>query len=230
MALKYVHKSTEGNDASPLHIIPLLHTLFAPKSVVDVGCGIGRWLQELKNSGIDDVTGIDGFHLNKDLFLLDQKDLLQFDLENSFEVKRTFDLAISLEVAEHISEKNAGLFVQSLTRLSNTILFSASIPGQGGQNHINEQWPSYWQKKFKEAGFTFYDIIRPQIWWNRDIKSYYRQNMFIASNQHIAIDPDLKVLDTVHPDLLVTKAEKYFTKAHGLRGMLKLWKRQPREF
>lgn len=227
MSKKYVHKSTDKNDASPSHIIPLLQTLFDPKSVVDVGCGIGRWLQEFKNSGIDDAVGIDGFHLNKDLYLLDQKDLLQFDLENTFKVDRTFDLAISLEVAEHISEKNAGLFVQSLTRLSNTILFSASIPGQGGQNHINEQWPSYWQKKFKEVGFTFYDIIRPQIWWNREIKSYYRQNMFIVSNQHIAIDPDLKVLDTVHPDLLVAKAEKYFTKAHGLRGMLKLWKRQP---
>ena len=224
MGIKYIHKSTDKNDASPTHIVPLLQTLFNPKSVVDVGCGIGRWLQECKNAGIDDAMGIDGFHLNKDLYLLDQKNLMQFDFEKKFELKRTFDLAISLEVAEHISEKNANLFVQSLTSLSTTILFSAAIPGQGGQNHINEQWPSYWQQMFKQFGYSFNDIIRPQIWWNRDIKSYYRQNMFIVSNKPIMVDPDLNILDAVHPDLLVAKADKYFTKAFGLSKMLKLWK------
>lgn len=224
MKSKYLHKSKDHTDHSAGIVVPLILDLFNPKSVVDVGCGIGQWLVEFKNQGIEDVIGIDGFHLNKSLFLPDQNNLMQFDLEKKFDAGRTFDLAISLEVAEHISAENADVFVHSLTRLSHTILFSAAIPGQGGQNHINEQWPSYWQQKFKAFGYSFYDTIRPKIWWNREIKSYYRQNMFIVSNRPISIDPELPVIDTVHPDLLNDKADKYITGAWGLNKMLKLWK------
>jgi SAM-dependent methyltransferase len=224
MSSKYVHKATDQNEASPTQIIPILKSLFDLKTVADVGCGVGHWLAAFKQHDINDVLGIDGFHLNKSLFLLDQNNLRQFDLEKSIAVERTFDLVISLEVAEHISAENASVFVESLTKLSDTILFSAAIPGQGGQNHINEQWPSYWQQKFKVFGYSFYDIIRPKIWWNRDIKSYYRQNLFIVSNKAIAIDPDLPVLDTVHPDLLNDKAKKFRTGALGLRKTLKKWK------
>lgn len=226
MKSKYIHKHSDKTDISPSQIIPILKTLFGPESAVDIGCGVGHWLQQFRTHGVEDVLGIDGFHLAKGLFLLDQKNLLQVDLEKQFEVGRTFDLAICLEVAEHISSENASVFVHSLTKLSHTILFSAAIPGQGGQNHINEQWPSYWQKMFRELGYTFYDIIRPRIWWNREIKSYYRQNMFIVSNRPITVDPDLSVLDAVHPDLLNDKADKYVTGALGLSKMLSLWKKK----
>lgn len=225
MKSKYIHKSKDHTDHSSLKVVPLLINLFNPKSVVDVGCGIGHWLEEFNKQGIESVVGIDGLHLNKSLFLCNQENLLQFDLEKKFETGRTFDLAISLEVAEHISDQNADVFIESLISLSHTILFSAAIPGQGGQNHINEQWPSYWQQKFRKYGYTFYDIIRPKIWWDQDIKSFYRQNMFIVSKNQITEDPDQNVLDTVHPDLLVGKAKKYITKGFGLNPMLKLWKK-----
>jgi SAM-dependent methyltransferase len=226
MGSKYIHKITDKAELSPYQIIPLIKTMINPKSIVDVGCGVGHWLAAFKSYEIEDLLGIDGFHLKKELFVLDQKCLLQFDLEKKFEVDRTFDLAISLEVAEHISEKNASKFIESLTRLSDTILFSAAIPGQGGQNHVNEQWPSYWQKKFKDFGYSFFDNIRPKIWWNTGIKAYYRQNMFIVSSKSITIEPDLPVLDTVHPELLLNKVDKYLTGAFGLNKMLKIWKKK----
>lgn len=56
---------------------------------------------------------------------------------------RRFDLAMTIEVAEHLTPVRADSFVEDLTRLSDVVLFSAAIPAQGGINHVNEQWQSY---------------------------------------------------------------------------------------
>lgn len=224
MKSKYIHKLNNEADTSASEMVPILFTLFQPKSVVDVGCGVGHWLMECSQNGISELLGIDGLHLTTSLFMPDKQNLLQTDLEKPFQLNRTFDLVICLEVAEHLAENTADTFIRSLVQLGDTIIFSAAIPGQGGQNHINEQWPSYWQQKFEANGFGFYDIIRPRIWWNPKINAYYRQNMFIASRQIIPFDYSLPVLDVVHPDLLIQKADKYATGALGLHKTLKKWK------
>ena len=45
--------------------------------------------------------------------------------------------------------------VATITKHGDAVLFSAAIPGQGGQDHLNEQWPEYWQKKFEVNGYYF---------------------------------------------------------------------------
>src|SRR5579862_3100091 len=65
-------------------------------------------------------------------------------LDRPFNLGRSFDLAMSFEVAEHLPPDAAKGFVDSLTRLAPLVLFSAAIPFQGGVGHINEQWPEYW--------------------------------------------------------------------------------------
>lgn len=225
MRKKYAHRLTESIDTSPAELVPFFCSMLKSKSVVDVGCGLGHWLIEFSKNGVDDITGIDGNHLDKSLYLPALETLIVTDLENPFSLKRTFDLAICFEVAEHLSENTAGQFIQSLTNLSDNILFSAAIPGQGGQNHINEQWPTYWQKKFEANGFYFLDVIRPKIWWNQNIKPYYRQNIFLATRndfQNIGYTP---VIDAVHPDFLIAKVNKYFTGANGLNKTIKKWKK-----
>jgi hypothetical protein len=59
-----------------------------------------------------------------------------------------FDLAICLEIAEHLPESCADALIKFLSELAPAVLFGAAIPGQGGVNHINEQWQSYWVAKF----------------------------------------------------------------------------------
>ena len=66
----------------------------------------------------------------------------QRDLAQPLQIDRRFDLALSLEVAEHLPPECGSEFVQTLTDLSSVILFSAAIPFQGGTDHLNEQWPS----------------------------------------------------------------------------------------
>jgi hypothetical protein len=96
-----------------------------------------------------------------------------------------FDLAVCLEVAEHLSSDCAWPFVASLTGLSDKVLFSAAIPGQGGAEHVNEQWPSYWQALFQERGYLMIDCLREQLWDNSEVQAYYRQNLFLCVRQEV---------------------------------------------
>ena len=94
-----------------------------------------------------------------------------------------FDLVISLEVAEHLSIERERSFVKDLTLLSDVILFSAAIPGQGGEGHINERYLSEWCLLFGEIGYEAYDIVRPRIWNDASIPWWYRQNIMLFINR-----------------------------------------------
>ena len=71
--------------------------------------------------------------------LTDPAKFTAVDLRDSFAIGRTFDLAISLEVAEHPPEEFAEPLVERLVTAAPFVLFSAAIPEQGGIHHVNEQ-------------------------------------------------------------------------------------------
>jgi hypothetical protein len=126
-----------------------------------------------------------------------------------------YDLAISLEVAEHLHEKAADNFFRQLTRLSDRILFSAAIPGQGGLHHLNERSPGYWAEKFRDCGFTQLDILRPRFWDDDRIAWWYRQNFFLyenrirkASDEEISLEHSFDAAHLVHPNAFRQKAEE----------------------
>ena len=124
------------------------------KSVVDVGCGDGSWLFVLQEDyGKDDILGIDGPWIHEDQLNIPKECFLRAPLDESLPIDRKFDMAISLEVAEHLPEARAEGFVEDLTRLAPLVLFSAAVPGQGGTNHVNEQWQDYWIALFGARGF-----------------------------------------------------------------------------
>lgn len=113
---------------------------------------------------------------------------------------------ISLEVAEHLSPRAADTFVASLVSLGDIVVFSAAIPGQGGQNHINEQRHDCWQEKFQKHNFHFYDVLRPIFWNNENVDWWYRQNMFVVIKEGVAhsFNPVQQILRIIHPGLLDT--------------------------
>ena len=218
MKKKYLHTANDIIDTSPSVLVPVIIKLFTPESLIDVGCGIGNWLKEFEKNNVKDLFGIDGTHLDKSLFLLETDKLSLIDLEKPFTLKRKFDVAISLEVAEHLNEIAADNFVKSLCSLSEIVVFSAAVPGQGGQNHINEQWPSYWKKKFESNGYFFNDIIRPIIWSNEKVRVWYKQNIFVATknplSQNAAND---RIVDMLHPDLLQAKMKEMMNGQFGVK-------------
>jgi SAM-dependent methyltransferase len=154
-------------------IVPILLNLTNPHSVIDIGCGTGAWLSVIKKLGITKILGIDGDYIENSSLLIDQNEFFPTDLTQPFYLSETFDLALCLEVAEHLPVQRAQEFVSSLARLSPLIFFSAAVPGQYAPHHINLQWPEYWEKLFADIGYLMLDPIRPLIWQDQRCRGYY---------------------------------------------------------
>jgi SAM-dependent methyltransferase len=166
-------------------IAALVYNLLQPKRVVDVGCGLGAWLLAFKDLGACEVRGLDGEHVDPDRLLIDRNCFEPIDLARPFVVGGQYDLAISLEVAEHLPRAAAVRFVRALTRAAPFVLFSAAIPGQDGNSHINLQWPEYWRALFEAEGFRMFDPIRPLIRDDAAIGWWYRQNIVLYAARSI---------------------------------------------
>lgn len=181
----YYKKLQRGSRQSAKEVIPLVLELVQPKSVIEVGCGAGYWLSVFRESGIEDIVGVDGHWVDRKMLEVPQESFLSFDLTKPFRMDREFDLVVSLEVAEHLPEACAEIFVNSLIGLGPVILFSAAIPRQGGTNHVNEQWPEYWVRYFQEHKYQAIDCIRKNIWENKNVEWWYAQNilMFVKSDR-----------------------------------------------
>ena len=175
----------EGALRSAEVVVPLVLKLLAARSVVDVGCGDGNWLAVFHKLGAEKIIGIDGGYVDPNLLQIPPDCFQAFDLTKSFVLGRTFDLAVSLEVAEHLPADCAPIFVECLTRLAPVVLFSAAIPFQGGANHINEQWPEKWVGLFKEHGYLPIDCIRKRVWQNEAVEWWYAQNMLVFARANV---------------------------------------------
>lgn len=203
-------------------MVPIVMKMVNPSSVLDVGCGTGTWLKIFEECGVKDYLGIDGEYVDLSMLKIPNNRFRPEDLSKPVDLNRKFDLVVSLEVAEHIPESSADVFIETLSKHGNVQLFSAAIPGQGGQHHINEQWPEYWEKKFNDHGFYFHDIIRPIIWNNERIDYWYKQNIFLVNKEKPTQKPFL-ALSVVHPQLHQRKIEEanayYESLVQGKQGL-----------
>lgn len=166
-------------------IVPILIDLINPNSVIDIGCGLGAWLTVFQKHNIKRIIGIDGNYVDRNKLLISKENFFSVDLCYPFTVDERFDLAICLEVAEHLPRSSANGFICSITKLAPIILFSAAVPGQWGIHHVNNQWPDYWQDLFNKAGYLMLDPIRPIIWKDQRVSWYYRQNCFLVIKKSI---------------------------------------------
>lgn len=212
----YENQLLESRNSAK-YIVPIIKDWFQPNSIIDVGCGVGAWLDIWKNckKGVE-VKGIDADFVDKSLLLIDDSnEFIEADLNKKLPKLKKYDLAMCLEVAEHLDEKRADSFIEDLTDLSDIILFSAAIPGQEGTRHINEQFLKYWIDKFNHNGYDCYDVIRPMIWEVETIPWWYRQNivLFIKNGALIKTDltdkPTFNCFDLVHKELLLHKIYRY---------------------
>ena len=200
-----------GSVRSAQAVVPYVVGLLKPRSVVDMGCGVGTWLRVFRDQGVETILGIDGDYVNRQSLHIPPDRFLPRDLTRPVGVAERFDLAVSLEVAEHLPPEAAEPFVDQLVALSDAVLFSAAIPGQGGVNHINERWQSYWRGLFEARGYRPVDCVRHRFWLDDSIGSYYRQNIILYVRESaLEARPDLKAeaerasivpFDLVHPDV-----------------------------
>ncbi len=195
-----------GCQSSAAVVAPLVHKLFKPVTVADVGCGEGWWAQAFAELGCD-VRGFDGEYVQTSP-LGDR--FVPADLSTGFHFEQAKpDLVVCLEVAEHLPPDRAVSFVQDLCwSQPRALLFSAAIPGQGGVNHLNEQWQSYWAALIEAHGYKVSGGLRRELWHDERVEPWYRQNLLLA----VPADLELKgalynlfakpwPLDLVHPEI-----------------------------
>lgn len=252
---KFFGGHREGAMSSARVVLPIVRSLVRFESVIDVGCGTGEWLSALieedesgqkrdrasagpKGAG-PEFLGLDGAWALEAGLSIPRERFEVTDLskppanppERADGSPRRFDLAISLEVAEHLPEAAAVKFVSLLTECAPVVLFSAAIPGQGGTNHINEQWPDYWAELFAARGYGWADAVRPRVWADSRVRWWYAQNTLIfAERGALEVQPMLrpliepegrKPLRLVHPECFDIARNK----DRGFKGGLREAKR-----
>jgi hypothetical protein len=160
-------------DRSPLvqlsadAVVPVIREVCQPTSVIDFGCGQGEWLAAFE---MEDVLGVD---------IAVHDSTIQHDLTRPLRLKGRFDLALCLEVGEHLPESAADTLVDTIAFHADTVVFSAAVPGQEGTGHINCQPHEYWHEKFEARGYQTIDVIRPLIRHDDRVRPWYKDNIFL---------------------------------------------------
>lgn len=180
-------------------IVPILTSALRPSSVVDVGCGTGTWLAAFQSAGVIDVLGVDGDYVDRAALNIPVDRFRPADLSALLRLDRSFDLAISLEVAEHLPPDRSESFVDDLTRLAPAVCFSAAIPLQGGVDHVNERWQDEWAALFARHGYRPVDLVRKQVWDDQRVMPWYAQNMLLYVEAGIDLVGNDLPLRLVHP-------------------------------
>ena len=182
----------EGSRRSAERVVPLLVEMFAPKSVVDVGCGLGTWLSVFEECGVTDIEGYDGDWVALGDLRIDPDRFRAADLVQPLHYGRSFSLAVCLEVAEHLPSSAAPTIVDSLIRAAPVVVFSAAYPGQGGTDHVNEQALNYWTSLFSRYGWLQFDVLRPLFWSDKHIEAWYRRNLVIYCSPSASVVGQLR--------------------------------------
>jgi SAM-dependent methyltransferase len=166
---------------APIFVSDLLDVLPGVTSVADVGCGSGVYSAELQSRGLKVVGCEYGARPLRWAKLLGVN-AVPFDLSKSGSSLpgRPYDLAISLEVAEHVPPVFADRFVDFMCETSDRIILTAAVPGQGGYGHVNEQPKEYWIEKFEKRGLslnaTTTDVLARRL-QGHGVSRYLYQNI-----------------------------------------------------
>lgn len=151
-------------------VLPALVAERDIRSVVDFGCGLSAWLDVAVECGATTVVGVDSDEESRATEVL--------DLCNPISLGMWFDLAICVEVGEHLPASAAETLVDTICWHSSLVLFSAATPGQGGDGHINEQPHEYWDDKFAARGYQLEPVDTRRVdahWYRNNLRLFWRE-------------------------------------------------------
>ena len=156
---------------------------FHPQSVIDIGCGSGALLVGLRKLGVRRLLGLDAAEAGLDIARARGLDTRKFDIvTDKLLYSACYDIAISMETAEHLPKKAADRYVELLCSLAPVVIFTAAHPGQGGIGHLNEQPPEYWTELFKVHGFQPSHETAAAwqpVWRSAGVADFYTNNLMI---------------------------------------------------
>jgi SAM-dependent methyltransferase len=191
--------AAEQAQRSAEAVVPLILEVLDSRSVLDVGCGNGMWLKWYQSHGVAEVIGIDGDYVAPETLLIPRERFRALDICVPFDLERRFDLVQCLEVAEHIRPEASRTLVASLTTHGHHVLFSAAVPGQGGENHLNERSYEFWRQLFAERGYVPFDFVRPLLQHRPEVAYWYRYNTILYIHESVVPNLPARLLQARVP-------------------------------
>ena len=184
--LGYISKSSDVAGSATPHKIDFglmngLPSIFEENSsVVDFGCGNADYIKNLITSGFK-CEAYDGNPNTPEMTDGLGKVL---DLSKEFNLGKTFDYVMSLEVAEHIPKESEETYVDNLIRHTGFYLITSwAIIGQGGDGHVNEQDEEYVLNMYKEKDMIYNKEVSEALrsvatlgWFKNTIYVFEKQN------------------------------------------------------
>lgn len=220
----------EESAKSASVILPLVFAHWRPTSLIDIGCGQGAWLAAAEALGVAELVGLDGDWVDRSSLRSARMAFRPTDLSGRITLDRRFDLALSVEVAEHLPREAAERFVQALCDAADVVLFGAAVPQQGGTEHVNEERASRWGARFAARDYDTFDLIRPAVWDDARVSWWYRQNCLLyvkrgtpAHAVFAAAPLPPMPRDLVHPEAFERKVAWYVQE----RARLQHWLAHP---
>ncbi len=213
---EFYEETTADSLAAAKLIVPVLLETVRPQGVVDFGCGEGAWLSVFAAHGVNDLLGLDGAYANTERALIAAERFRALDLERLQPLDRRFDLALCLEVAEHLTPSAGETLIEVLTKAAPVVIFSAAVPGQGGTHHVNEQYLDYWVERFGRYGFLALDVIRPRVAYDHRVAWWYRQNLMLFASADRAPEIASKI------GIKLGRVSQEWIHMHSLVGVLTL--------
>lgn len=134
------HVCDDGICAELVAMFPKVQT------IADIGCGNGAYTRYLEDAGFD-AYGFDGSPLTPDF-------CQQADFSQSVDIG-TYDMALCLEVGEHIPARYEQTFLYNVCNAARRwVVLSWAVPGQGGDGHVNCR-DNYWVvQQMQRRGFN----------------------------------------------------------------------------
>lgn len=207
---EYFSGINSGSQSSAEVILSHLFSIYRPRSVFDLGCGSGAWLNAAGKLGAEKLIGVDG-PWNRGVFENKRIEFHRANVSTDSIPTPRCDLAMSTEVGEHVPPERSQVMVKALCAVAPVVLFSAAIPNQGGTDHINERWQSDWARMFWDCGFVCKDLIRPSVWHDQRVEHWYRENLlvYVDTKHELASLPaaSAPIIDVVHPELFKSHLE-----------------------
>jgi hypothetical protein len=106
------------------------------ETMTDFGCGLGQYCDDIESQTMCKAIGVEGNKPKEAVF----NKIHEFDLTKDLSINFGFssDLAISLEVGEHIPKEYMTTYLDNITHHANEYLITSwAVRGQEGFGHVN---------------------------------------------------------------------------------------------
>lgn len=205
-AADFYDEQHAGSLISARRILSILWKHHPCTRVCDFGAGLGTWLRTAHELGASQLAGFEGPWALEHPHRFHEAAYFAVDLNEDVNLTEPFDLAISVEVAEHLLPERSESFVRDLCRASDVVLFGAALPRQPGDGHINCRPHSFWIEEFRRNGYVCLDAFRPHVWTDPAVEPWYAQNcyLFVAHARRYAFAElhEASLVDVYHPLLV----------------------------